>query len=141
VRGLALLLVAALALAACGGGKKKAAGPGSDAQIRSAYSKFFSSKTSLSDRVALLQNGSRFKPVIQSFASNPLAQNVSATVSSVALHGSNNATVVFVVKLGGSPLPKQTGTAVRQNGTWKVGSETLCRLVELGGTAPPQCTK
>jgi len=49
-----------LLLAACGGGS---GGNGSDAtaQVTSAYEKFFSGKTSLSDRIALLQNGSKFK--------------------------------------------------------------------------------
>ncbi len=137
MRRLALLLIAVIALAACGG----SGGGSSNAtdQIKSAYEKFFSSKTSLSDRVALLQNGSQFKSVIQSFARNPLASNTSATVSSVTLHGSNNATVAYVVKFGGSSLPKQTGTAVRENGTWKVGFASLCKLVALGGTTPSGC--
>jgi hypothetical protein len=137
VRRLTLLLIAVIALAACGG----SGGGSSNAtdQIKNAYEKFFSSKTSLSDRVALLQNGSQFKSVIQGFASNPLASNTSATVSSVTLHGSNNATVAYVVKFGGSSLPKQTGTAVRENGTWKVGFASLCKLVALGGATPSGC--
>ena len=139
VRRLALLLLAVLALAACGGGKKSASGPSAEAQIKSAYVKFFSSKTSLSDRVALLQNGPKFKTVVQSFASNPLAKNVSATVSKVTLHGTNSAAVVYVVKFGGTSLPQQTGTAVRQNGTWKVGFAGLCKLVGLSGTTPSAC--
>ena len=77
--------------------------------------------------------------MIQSFASNPLAQNTSATVSSVKLHGDDNATVDYVVKFGGSSLPKQTGTAVRENGKWKVGFASLCKLVGLSGTTPSAC--
>ncbi len=136
VRRLALVLVAVLALAACGGGGNKSS---DTAQIKNAYEKFFSSKTSLSDRVALLENGSQFKAVIQAFASNPLASNTSATVSSVTLQGANKANVVYVVKFGGSALPKQTGTAVRENGTWKVGDASLCKLIALGGTTPSAC--
>jgi hypothetical protein len=152
VRRLALLLVVGLALAACGGSGKKTvstlvsststsiANPAVEkAQIKSAYEKFFSGRTSLSDRVALLQNGSRFKPVIQVFASNPLAKHVSATVSSVTLHGQDKAKVVYTVKLDGAELPKQTGTAVRENGMWKVGDASLCRLVSLGGSTPSAC--
>ena len=150
VRNVALLLLVGLALAACGGSSKKPgstatasssiANPGVEkAQIRSAYEKFFSGKTSLQDRVALLQNGSKFKPVIKAFASNPLAKNVSATVSSVRLQGHDKATVVYTVKLAGAGLPKLTGTAVRENGTWKVGDASLCRLVSLGGSTPSAC--
>jgi hypothetical protein len=144
VKRLALVLLlafVAIGLAACGSGKKSTTtnGPSAQEQITSAYVKFFSSKSSLAERVALLQNGAKFKSVIKGFASNPLAQNVTATVSSVTLQGADNAKVVYVVKFGGTSLPKQTGTAVLQNGTWKVGDTSLCKLVALGGTTPPAC--
>jgi hypothetical protein len=64
---------------------------------------------------------------------------VSATVSSVTLQGPNKARVVYVVKFGGASLPKQTGVAVRENGTWKVGDASLCKLIALGGTTPSAC--
>jgi hypothetical protein len=139
VRRLVLVLVAVLALAACGSGNKSSSGPSDEAQIKAAYAKFFAGKTAISDRVALLQNGSRFKPVIQAFASNPLAKNVSATVSSVTLEGGDKAKVVYTVKLGGAALPQQTGAAVRQNGKWKVADASLCKLVALQGSTPSVC--
>ncbi len=64
---------------------------------------------------------------------------MSATVSSVTLQGANKAKVVYVVKFGGASLPKQTGTAVREGGTWKVGDASLCKLIALGGTTPSAC--
>jgi hypothetical protein len=144
VRRLALVVVAGLALAGCGGGHKASSSTTSStaadkAQIKSAYEKFFSGQTSISDRVALLENGSTFEGVIRGFASLPLAKNVSATVSSVTLEGANSAKVVYTVKLGSAGLPKQTGTAVRQNGTWKVGDASLCKLVSLQGSTPSAC--
>ena len=141
MRRLAPVLVAVLALAACGGSSNStsSSGPDAQAQIKSAYAKFFSGKTSLPDRVALLQNGPKFKSVVHGFASNPLAKNVSATVSSVTLQGANAAKVVYIVKLGGAALPKQTGSAVRENGTWKVGDASLCKLIALQGSTPSAC--
>ena len=141
VRRLALVFVAVVVLAGCGSGHKSSSGggPSAQAQIKSAYVKFFSPSTSLSERVALLQNGQTFKPVIQTFASNPLAKNVSATVSSVTLQGANKANVVFSVTFGSTSLGKQNGTAVKQNGTWKVGYLGLCKLVALGGSTPSAC--
>ena len=141
MRGLTLSVAALVlvgTLAACGGsgGSNQA---NAEAQIKSAYAKFFAGNTALSDRVALLQNGSRFKSVIQSFASNPLAKNVSATVSSVTLEGQDKAKVAYVVKFAGSALPEQTGTAVKQAGTWKVGFASLCKLVALQGSTPSAC--
>lgn len=142
VRRLALLVLLAGVLAACGAsmhtsttGNTAAA----QAQVKSAYTKFFSANTSVSDRVAVLQNGDKFKTVVQGFASNPLAKSVHVTVSSVTLQGPNKAKVVYKVALAGASLPKQTGSAVRENGTWKVGDASLCKLVALGGTTPAAC--
>lgn len=134
-----LVLVVGLSLAACGGSSHSSSGPDPQTQIRSAYTKFFAPGTSLSDRVALLQNGPQFKSVIKLFANNPLAKNASATVSSVTMQGANEAKVVYSVKLGSTSLGTQNGTAVRQNGTWKVGYASLCRLVGLGGSVPSAC--
>ena len=142
MRRLALVVAAALVLAGCGGSSNQSttnSAAAAQAQIRSAYQKFFSGQTPVSDRVAVLQNGPRFQALVKSFASNPLAKNVRVTVSSVTLQGANNAKVVYTVKLGGAGLPKQTGTAVMQNGTWKVGFASLCKLVALQGSTPSVC--
>ena len=142
MRRLAFVFAAALVLAGCGG--SSASPPTTTtafdpAQIKSAYEKFFSGQTSVPDREAVLQDGAKFKSVIQAFASNPLAKNVSVTVASVKPQGSNGAKVVYIVKLAGAGLPKQTGTAVLQNGTWKVGDASLCKLVSLQGSTPSVC--
>jgi hypothetical protein len=144
VRRLAVVVVVGFALAGCGGGS----GPTTNTaivntraetvQIQNAYHKFFSSQTSVADREAVLQDGAKFRSVIQAFASNPLAKKVSVTVTSLAIHG-DHAKVVYTVKLGGLGLPKQTGTAVKENGTWKVGDASLCKLVSLGGSTPSAC--
>ena len=136
MRRLAIVLVAVLALSGCGSSGHKA---GDEEQIKSAYQAFFSGKTSIPDRVAVLQDGPRFKALVTSFANNPLAKNVSATVSSVTLQGADKAKVVYTVKLGGSALPTQTGSAVRQNGQWKIGFASLCKLVSLAGSTPAVC--
>jgi hypothetical protein len=138
VRRLTVLIVVALSLAACGGSSKSNTAD-DQAQIKKAYDTFFSSKSSVSERAAALQNGSKFKPLIRTFASNPLASNVTAKVSSVTLEGKDKAKVVYVVTFGGASLPEQTGSAVRQGGVWKVGYASLCKLIALGGTTPSAC--
>ena len=143
MRRLALVVVAGLALAGCGGMSHSSSTTNStanaQAQIRSAYEQLFSPQTSLTDRVAVLQNGPKFKKVIASFASNPLAKKVTVDVSKVQLQGTDKAKVVYTVKFGGTSLPTQTGSAVLQNGTWKVGFASLCKLVALGGSTPSAC--
>jgi hypothetical protein len=135
--------VAALGLAACGGGHKSSSpktGPTAQEQIKSAYLKFFSAKTPVAQKVALLENGKRFKGLVTTFAKNPLAKSVKATVMSVTLQGANRAVVKYAIGVGGAALPPQNGTAVRENGTWKVGDTSLCKLVALQGPAPSACT-
>jgi hypothetical protein len=137
VRRLALPGIALVALlAACGGGSGHST---STTQIKRAYTTFFSGNSSVTQRVAVLQDGPRFAPVVHSFASNPAAKRVSVDVSSVTLEGANKAKVVYTVKLGNAALPTQTGSAVRQNGRWKVGYASLCRLVALSGSTPAAC--
>ena len=142
MKQLAPVVVVGLVLAGCGGSSQTTTTSNTAAaraQIKSAYEKFFSGKTSIPDRVAVLENGPKFKALVTSFASNPLAKNVSVAVSSVTLQGANHARVVYTVKLGGAGLPKQTGTAVLQNGSWKVGDASLCKLVSLQGSTPSVC--
>jgi hypothetical protein len=144
VKGLLLVPVAVLTLAACGGSMNTSttnSTAAAEAQIKSAFVKFFSNKTPTATRVTLLQNGPKFTAIISSLAKNPLASNTSATVSSVTVTGSNSAKVVYTVNLGGTAIPglkNRTGTAVRENGTWKVGDSSFCALVSLQST-PPQC--
>lgn len=141
MRRLGLLVVAGLALAGCGMSSHNMGTPPPTAQekIKSAYQEFFSSKMGVPGKIQRLQNGARYELLVKSFYYNPLAKNVSATVSSVTLEGKDKAKVVYTVKLGGAGLPKQTGTAVFQNGTWKVGDASLCKLVSLQGSTPSAC--
>ena len=142
MKRVALVVVAGLALAGCGGSSNSSttnSAAAAKAQIRSAYAKFFAGKTSVADRVAVLQNGSKFKGLVTSFANNPLAKNVKVAVASVTLDGADEAKVGYVVSLGGASLPKQSGTAVLQNGSWKVGYASLCKLVSLQGSTPSAC--
>ena len=145
VKRLALLLLAAFALAACGSSGKAtttSSSLGTKQQIKAAYAKFFSSKTPLDTRVALLQNGSKFKPLISALAKNPLASNTSAMVSSVSIQSPIYAKVVYTVNIGGTAVPglkHRQGTAVMENGTWKVGDASFCALVSLQGSTPSVC--
>jgi hypothetical protein len=102
-------------------------------EIKANWVKFFSSSTPNSERAALLQNGQTFASAIKSFASNPLASQVSAKVDLVTLTSATQAAVKYdLTAAGNSVASGQTGTAVLQDGTWKVGDDVFCGLLKQG---------
>ena len=128
-----------------------AAAPGSSsggntaavAQITANWEKFFASSTPASEKATLLQNGTAFEPVINALINFPLASGLGAKVNGVTLNSATSATVKYNLTANGQALfnQDQTGTAVLQGGTWKVGDASLCGLFRLipGGTVPSAC--
>src|SRR5580700_6369406 len=113
------------------------------AQITTNWEKFFNASTPLSQRVALLQNGSSFSSAIDSFSKLPLAGGIGAKVTGVTVNSATSATVTYSLVAGSTTLlGGQTGTAVYQDGTWKVGDASLCNLFKLipGGSLPAACS-
>jgi purine-cytosine permease-like protein len=105
------------------------------AAITSDWTKFFSSTTSNSERVNLLQNGSEFSTAITAFAKSPLASAVTSKVDSVTLTSSTTANVKYDLSAAGTTVASgQTGTAVLQDGTWKVGDDVFCGLLKEGAS-------
>ena len=149
----ALLVLAAAACASGGGGSGSAAttsgvrgaqatktSSSEKARIAQAWTRFFAAKTSAKQKQQLLQHGSRFAAALKAQSSSPLAGRSSATVKSVKLEGPRKATVRYTIDLAGKPaLKDQTGTAVKENGSWKVGDASFCSLLKLGGRAPTAC--
>lgn len=111
------------------------------AQITANWEKFFNSSTPNSERVTLLQNGNAFAGAISGLTS--LVSNLGAKVTAVTLTSATTATVKYDLTAGGTTLlSNQTGTAVLENGVWKVGDASLCGLIKLvpGGTEPSACS-
>ena len=101
---------------------------------------FFSGKTPAQTKISLLQNGTKFATVIKAQASSSLAKSTTATVSKVSNLSASSASVRYTVDLGGQPaLRNALGTAVRQNGTWKVSDESFCALLALEQVKTPAC--
>ena len=96
-----------------------------------------------SSKISLLQNGQEFASIINAQAESALARSASAMVTAVKVTSPTQATVTYDILIGGKPaLSNQTGTAVYQDGTWKVGDGSFCQLLALenGGKAPPVCS-
>jgi hypothetical protein len=111
-----------------------ASGSGSaTSAITSAWETFFSTSTPTSKRLALLEDGSKFSSAVQTFASSPLASAVSAKVDSVKVTSATQATVTYDLTAAGQTVEKNaTGTAVYQDGAWKVGDASFCGLLKAG---------
>jgi hypothetical protein len=113
------------------------------AEITANWEKFFSASTPTAERAALLQNGGAFAAAISALSKIPLASGISAKVTGVTLTSATTATVTYDIVAGStSLLSGQKGTAVYQDGTWKVGDPSLCGLFKLipGGSVPAACS-
>ncbi len=101
-------------------------------QITTNWEAFFNPKTPVSQRVSLLQDGPEFQSLIQSQAGSGLASEASAKVTNVTVNSPTQATVRYDVLLNGTPaLTNQAGTAVKEDGIWKVGVSSFCGLMAL----------
>ncbi len=79
--------------------------------------------------------------MIDDQASSSLAKGASAKVKKVRLVSDTEANVTYTVLLDGvAALSNQTGTAVLQGGTWKVGSASFCGLLSLEGVKTTACS-
>ncbi|MFD8739813.1 hypothetical protein ACFV06_33560 [Streptomyces sp. NPDC059618] len=152
----AAVLVLAAALTACGdnGGGGSSASPTPSAarstgvpsatapadpaaarkEITQNWEKFFDPAVSAKEKQAVLENGDQLAPVLQGFNGDQRGQQVKATVNKVEFTSPTQADVTYTLTLkGATALPNASGTAVEQNGTWKVSVNTLCALVQLSG--------
>ena len=114
---------------------------GAVAEITTNWEKFFASSTPVSEKVTLLQNGNLFSGAISGLTS--LVSGLGAKVTGVTVNSPTSATVNYNLTAGGtSLLSGQTGTAVYENGVWKVGDASLCGLLKLvpGGSEPAACS-
>ncbi len=105
---------------------------GASATIAKNWEAFFSAKTPVAKRLDLLQDGQTFASVIRGQAGTGLASEASAKVTKVTVVSSTQAKVTYTILIGGSPaLSNQTGVAVYQDGTWKVGVASFCGLLTV----------
>jgi hypothetical protein len=116
------------------------------AEITADWTAFFDAKTPVARRVSLLQDGQIFAPIIQAQANSTLASTASARVKNVTVTSPTRAKVTYDILVAGSPaLPNQSGVAVLQGGTWKVGLASFCSLLTLekqfglSSTVPAAC--
>lgn len=112
-------------------------------EITANWEAFFNGQTSAAKKISLLQNGEKFATIIKAQAGSGLASSAGAKVTAVVVNSATSATVSYDITLSGATaLPNQTGTAVYENGTWKVGDVSFCQLLKLenAGSNPSVCS-
>ena len=120
-----------------------AAGGNAKAQITANWEAFFNGSTGAAKKISVLQNGDKFAAIIKAQAGSGLASTAGAKVTAVVVNSATSATVSYDITLGGATaLANQTGTAVYEDGIWKVGDISFCQLLKLenNGTAPSVCS-
>jgi hypothetical protein len=149
----ALAAAGCLILAACGGGGSPAAKPATPkptassapaepasgaaavAAITANWKIVFNGKAPIPRRLALVQDGSQLTAFIEATAKTSFGQAAmgsTATVTSVIISSSAQATVHWDLLLLGTPLLKnQVGNAVYLDGVWKVSIASFCGLAYL----------
>jgi ABC-type glycerol-3-phosphate transport system substrate-binding protein len=153
---IAAILLVAVALAACSSGKKSGSTPppsspgttastapsfdsaAAEAQIKTNWAAFFSKETPLAKKLDYLQRGSTMQAAVEQFGKDPRTSQASAKITGVFVTSPSVATVNYQVLLGGRvALPSAVGTAVYEDGAWKVSDTTFCGLLALAGGAKP----
>jgi hypothetical protein len=113
------------------------------ALIAANWEKVFNGNTPVSQQISLVQNGSTFTSAIGDSRHWP--SELGSDVLGVRLDSATSATVTYNIGIGGFSEPALsglTGTAVYQNGVWKVADLSLCAVLKLvpGGPVPPACS-
>jgi len=136
-----LVLVTVLVAAACGSAASSStptpsttASTSSSAadQIKADWQAFFAGTTPAQTKITLLQNGKAFTKTIQAQAASPIAKGTQAQVTAVKVVSPTQATVTYSILVNGQPaLTGQTGQAVLEGGTWKVGTTSFQALLAM----------
>jgi hypothetical protein len=104
--------------------------PADQDSIAAAFVMFFDGTRPASDRIALLESGEQYAQDLETLASSPAGTKISVSISSISLASPTEADVKYSLLVDGQPmLTDQTGTAVLQNGEWKVAATTFQSLL------------
>jgi len=108
-----------------------------EAEVRKAWTDFFSPGTSVKNKAALVENGWQYELMVRGFAEDKRASRLRAHADSVTFTSATDVRVDYTLLLDGKALrPDGPGTAVLQDGTWKISFRTLCSPAEHGSDVP-----
>jgi hypothetical protein len=113
------------------------------ALIAANWEKVFNGSTPAWQKISLVQNGRTLTTAIGDSRKWP--SELGSYVLAVRLDSAASAAVTYTIAVSGFSEPALsglTGTAVYQNGVWKVGDVSLCAVLKLvpGGPVPSGCS-
>ncbi len=114
--------------------------PRAVAPVLRVWTAFFDGSTPAKQKVALVQNGEIFRPVIDAQSRSGLARSVTVDVTNVKILPSGTASVTYTILVAGTPmLTAVQGSAIRQGDAWKVSVQSFCGLLAMEQTSSPGC--
>ena len=111
-------------------------------EITQSWTAFFNGQSTIDERIQYLEDGEELRGFVEQQAQilGAQATQSSAQVDDVTFNDDGTATVSFQILLNGAPVLPTTGTAVQVDGKWLVAKVTICDLLALAGTTPPECS-
>jgi len=125
-------------------GSQTTTGPDAAASVSADWTTFFDPATPIAQRIALLQDGSKFTSYLQVQAQPGVAHLTTEQVTGVTVIGTY-ATVTYNILVDGhtaSALSGLSGQAIFNAGTWQVSDTDFCSLLTLEnkGKSLPGCS-
>jgi hypothetical protein len=120
-------------------GSQTTSGPDAAASVKADWTEFFDPATPIAERLALLQDGAKFKSYLQVQARPGLAHLTTEQVTDVTVIGMS-AMVTYNILVDGhtaSALTGQSGQATFNAGTWQVSDTDFCSLLTLENKGKP----
>lgn len=160
-RVLALFFAVAVAGAACGGGSDDAAtttteapeveettttearapadAAAAEAEVRANFATYFDSETPEADALALAEDVDEIIETLRQAQGASPGGHRTVAVKSVTFTSETTADVTFDIVLDGNVLlPDFAGSAVLDEGVWKISRKTNCDLSALAGFSCPE---
>ncbi|WP_419993754.1 hypothetical protein [Streptomyces boninensis] len=123
-----------------GGGGAPADKAAAEKEVKENWQKLFDPKTPVKDKPKYLEDGDKMQPLMDQMSNAKELKQVAAKVTKVTFTSAEKAEVKYALTLNGATaVPNTTGTAVLQDGTWKVSKNSICALISLSGSPAPGC--
>ncbi|WP_063835456.1 hypothetical protein [Streptomyces sp. NRRL S-118] len=110
-------------------------------EIRTSWARFFGPESSVQDRVDVAENGEQYRLMIEALTTDREARLLRVRVDSVTFGSDLRAAVRYKLFSDGRDTGHDApGSAVYQDGTWKVSFGTVCSLTQYGEDVPQAAT-